>query len=218
MVSGVDAASTVHVLLADVVRLLGADTGGILVRGNEQGLELLAADSHQAAQLEMHQANSASGPCFDVVKTGKQVKALGVDDVERRWPDFGPHMVATGFHGVHGFPMSWRGRVLGGLNLFWDTATDLSEDDTRTAQAFADTCTLAIMQSGESRDSAQLNAHLRAVLSGRVAIERAKGVLAQLHNIDMASAFRRLVQISEENAQPLSVTAAEVVGSVHTPS
>lgn len=215
MVSGVDASSTVHVLLADVVRLLGADTTGILVRGPGQGLELLAADSHQATQLELHQANSDSGPCFDVVKTGNQIDAVGADEVKQRWSDFGPHMIAAGFHTVHAFPMTWRGRVLGGLNIFWAKATELTEEDARTAQAFADTCTLAIMQSGEGDDSAELNTKLRAVLSARVAIERAKGVLAQLHDIDMASAFLRLIQISEETAQPLSVAAKEVIKSVH---
>jgi GAF domain-containing protein len=217
MVDGVDAASTVHVLLADVVRLLGADTGGILVRGTGDGLELLAAHSHTATELEIHQANSASGPCFDAVKTGRHITALGLEDIARRWPDFAPSMRAAGFGGVHAIPMTWHGRALGGLNLFWRTPTDLSEDQARTAQAFADSCTLAIMQSSDGDEEAQLTSRVRAALSGRVAIERAKGVLAQLHDLDMAGAFARLIQRSEESEQPLSVTAAELLTNIQTP-
>lgn len=215
MVGGVDAASTVHVLLADVVRLLGADTGGILVRADGDRLELLAAHSHAADALEIHQANSSSGPCFDAVKTGKHITALGISDIESRWPDFAPSMEAAGFSAVHATPMTWHGRALGGVNLFFRTSTDLSEDDARVAQAFADTCTLAIMQSSEGDEDARLVAHVRAALSGRVAIERAKGVLAQLHDLDMAGAFIRLIQLSEESGQPLSTTANHLITDIH---
>ena len=217
MVGGVDAASTVHVLLADVVRLLGADTGGILVRGDGDGLELLAAHSHEATELEVHQANSASGPCFDAVKMGRHIKALGFSDIESRWPDFAPSLRAAGFGGVHAIPMTWHGRALGGLNLFWHTPTELSEDEARTAQAFADSCTLAIMQSTDGDHDAVLNARVRAALSGRVTIERAKGILAQLNDLDMAGAFARLIELSEESEQPLSITAADLVATAYTP-
>ena len=52
MVRGVDGASTVHVLLADCVELLGAATAGILVRVGDQHHELLASTSHEATALE----------------------------------------------------------------------------------------------------------------------------------------------------------------------
>ena len=214
MVGGVDAASTVHVLLADVVRLLGAATGGILVRADGDGLELLAAHSHAATELEIHQANSGSGPCFDAVKTGRHIKALGLSDIETRWPDFAPSMQAAGLGGVHAIPMTWHGRALGGLNLFWRTPTDLSGDEARTAQAFADTCTLAIMQSNDGDDDSALSSRVRAALSGRVTIERAKGILAYQRDLDMAGAFARLIQLSEESEQPLSTTAAALLTDI----
>ena len=216
MVGGVDAASTLHVLLADVVRLLGADTGGILVRGDGDGLELLVAHSHEATELEIHQANSATGPCFDAVKMGRHIKALGFGEIESRWPDFAPRMRAAGFGGVHAIPMTWHGRALGGLNLFWRTPTELSEDDAGTARAFADTCTLAIMQSSDGDDDSALSSRVRAALSGRVAIERAKGILAQLHDLDMAGAFTRLIELSEQSERPLSATAADLITSTYS--
>lgn len=216
MVEGIDATSTVHVLLADSVRLLGADAGGILVRPEQSGLELLAASSHKAAELEIHQANIAAGPCFDAVETGAHIKALGMSEIERRWPDFASSMQTASFHGVHALPMTWHRRAFGGLNLFWRTPTELSEHDARTAQALADTCTLAIMQSNDGDAGARLTAGVRAALSGRVVIERAKGVLAYLNDIDMASAFVRLVQLSEESGRSLNATATDIVSSTYT--
>src|SRR5215207_6896426 len=73
MVRGVDGASTVHVLLSDCLELLGAETAGVLVRVGEQGLEMLAATSHRAAELELYQSQIHSGPCVEVIDVGHSV-------------------------------------------------------------------------------------------------------------------------------------------------
>lgn len=210
MVHGVDSASTLHVLVADCLHLLQADSAGILVRMEADDLEPLVSSSHLATHLETFQDQVQSGPCFDAIKTGQHVEASEASEIRDRWPTFGPTMLEAGFHGVHATPMQWRGEILGGLNLFWHEPVRLTDEQRRTAQAFADVCTLTIMQTPRA-EGEELAVRLRAALDGRVVIERAKGVLGQQEGLDMAQAFERLVQLSERSGEPLAVTATALI-------
>jgi GAF domain-containing protein len=217
MIRGVDGASTVHVLLADCLRLLGADTAGVLVRVGDQDLELLAATSHQTAELELYQSQVRSGPCVETIETGRSVSAVSHSEVVDRWPDFAQAMSAAGLQAVHASPMRWHDRVLGGVNLFWQTSSTLTSEEGELAQAFADICTLALMQPPATDDANGIAERLRAALQGRVVIERAKGVLAHSHNLEMDEAFARLVQMSNETSQPLSEVAHSILSDIVTP-
>ncbi len=217
MIRGVDGASTVHVLLADCVGLLGADTAGVLVRVGDQDLELLAATSHQALELELYQVQVHAGPCVETIESGQPVSAPGDGPLGDRWPDFGRAMSAAGLQAVHASPMRWHDRVLGGLNLFWRTARTLTDEEQELAQAFADIATLALMQPPTADDPTTIGEKLRAALQGRVVIERAKGVLAHTEQLEMDEAFVRLMQISDETARPLAQVAQEVLDDIVTP-
>jgi hypothetical protein len=214
MVRGDDGASTVHVLLADCVALLGAKTAGVLVQVGEQGLEMLAATSHQAAELELYQSQVHDGPCVEAIERATGITVVGTQALEERWPSFGRAMSAAGLQTVHAEPMRWHRRVLGGVNLFWSSAHDLTDAEKGMAHAFADICTLALMQSGIHDDSAAIPEQVRVALQGRVVIERAKGVLAQLDGVEMDEAFARLVQRSRETERPLASVAQQMLDDV----
>jgi hypothetical protein len=215
MVRGVDGASTVHVLLSDCIELLGAHSAGVLVRVGEQELELLAATSHKAIELELYQSQVHSGPCVESIENGRRVAAAGSEEILAQWPDFGRAMSAAAFQTVHASPMRWHGRVLGGLNMFWQSAKDLTPEESELAQAFADVCTLALMQPSTD-DPTAVAERLRSALQGRVVIERAKGVLAQTEGVGVDEAFTRLVDQSKRTAQPLAVVAAQVISDIVT--
>jgi GAF domain-containing protein len=217
MVRGVDGASTVHVLLADCLALLRADSAGVLVRVGEQEIELLAATSHQANQLELYQSQLDSGPCVETIETGHVVHAAGASELTDRWPEFGRAMSAAGLVTIHASPMRWHERVLGGLNLFWQHERTLTAEERELAQAFADICTLALMQSPDPDDAAAVAEKLRTALQGRVLIERAKGVLSQSEQLDMAEAFTRLVQISRQTTRPLADVAQSLLEDIVAP-
>lgn len=217
MIQGVDGASTVHVLLADCLTLLGADTAGVLVKVADQGLELLAASSHKAHEAhELYQSQVGDGPCVETIETGQTVTAVGDSELERRWPDFGRAMSAADLHTVHAAPMRWHDRVLGGLNLFWSASKTLTHEERGLAQAFADISTLALMQSSTADDPTAVAERLRAALQGRVVIERAKGALAHTDHLEMDEAFERLMQVSEQTARPLADVAQSILDEVIT--
>lgn len=217
MVRGDDAASTVHVLLSDCVDLIGADIAGVLVRLGEREIELLAATSHEALELELYQSQLHSGPCVETIESGEAIEAAGEDELLHHWPEFGRAMYDAGFLAVHASPMRWHGRVLGGVNLFWRTEAALTSEEGELAQAFADICTLALMQPPSMDDPAAVAERLRLALQGRVAIERAKGVLAQTEGIDMAGSFARLVEISKQTKRPISQVAHTILSDIVTP-
>jgi hypothetical protein len=213
MIQGVDGASTVHVLLADCLGLLGADSAGVLVRV-DRGLELMAATSHKVTELELYQVQIHDGPCVETIERGKSVAVTGEFELSDRWPEFGRAMAAAGFTTVLASPMRWHERVLGGLNLFWRTSKVLGQDELDLAQAFADISTVALMQSPTDDDPDAVAHRLRVALQGRVVIERAKGVLAQTDDLAMDEAFARLVQVSDETARPLSQVAQGVLDEI----
>ena len=213
MIQGVDGSSTVHVLLADCLGLLGADAAGVLVRV-DRGLELLAATSHRAIELELHQAQVLEGPCVEVIDSGASIGATGEAELSGRWPDFARAMATAGFETVLATPMRWHDRPLGGLNVFWNGSRSLTQDERDLAQAFADIATLALMQSSATDDPAEVAQRLHAALRGRVVIERAKGVLAQTDGLEMDEAFVRLVEVSELTARPLAQVAQGILDDI----
>jgi GAF domain-containing protein len=214
MVRGVDGASTVHVLLADCVELLGAATAGILVRVGDQHHELLASTSHEATALELYQSQVGAGPCVDAITLGHSVRVSGDADLVERWPGFGRAMSSAGLSTAHAEPMRWRDRVLGGVNLFWTGTKELTRAEEDLASAFSDICTLALMQVPASSDPATVTEQVRAALHGRVVIERAKGVLAQTEGLEMGRSFDRLVEMSRERDLPLTAVAQQVLDDV----
>ena len=215
MIQGIDGASTVHVLLADCLGLLGADTAGVLVRV-DRGLELLAATSHAATELELYQVQVHDGPCVESIKTGKTIFAAGAADLADKWPDFGRAMSHAGLETVLASPMRWHERAFGGLNVFWAGSHTPTQEERDLAQAFADIATLALMQSPGAAHPETVAQRLRIALQGRVTIERAKGVLAQVDDLGMDEAFARLIQVSEAAEQPLSRVAQDILDTVIT--
>ena len=96
MIRGVDGASTVYALLADCLGLLGADPGGVLVRVGEQQVDLLAAASHKAEELELYQSQLHVGPCIEAIETGQRVGVAKAAELVDRWPELGGAMVQAG--------------------------------------------------------------------------------------------------------------------------
>ncbi|GEK23450.1 ANTAR domain-containing protein [Cellulomonas xylanilytica] len=205
-------------VLAEIVHecasLLPADAAALLVDNGGHGLEPLSATSHRASELEVYQAQQDTGPCVDAVRTGETVVAVGAAEIIARWPDVGRAIVDAGFASVHAFPMSWHGHTLGGLNVFSEQAVLLAESSLLLGQNLADVATLTLAQPQLLRED-ELAGRIRSALEGRVAIEQAKGVIAEREGVDMATAYDRLLQRVLDTGSTLGATARRVVGEAH---
>lgn len=194
-------------LLTGVTAALPARAAAILVEADGT-LEVLAATSHRAVDLEQFQAQVDQGPCLDALRTGTEVHAVGTPILTDRWPIAGPVIVAAGYQSVQAVPLRWQGRVFGALIVFREEATgfDDQQDDCR---ALADAVTLLIV-SVHSGDE-QVADGLRTALAARAVVEQAKGALAHARSLGMAAAYDALLALAEEEDVTLGVVARRVL-------
>ncbi len=95
------------------------------------------------------------------------------------------------------------------------TQAPISEADVMVARAFADLATLSIVQQRASAEAQRVNEQLSAALTSRVAIEQAKGVVAERAGVDLAEAFSRLrTYARDRNLRLTDVAQAAVAGTL----
>ena len=197
--------------LADrCIDLLDVGAAGILLSDQQGVLQVVAASSEQARLLELFQLQNHEGPCLDCFASGR---AVVNDDLEAntRWPSFAAEALAVGFRSVQALPLRLRDHTIGALNIFVDDRIILTETDLLIAQAMADAATIAILQDQAARESQAVTSHLQAALDSRIAIEQAKGVLAERAGLDMDEAFARLRRFARSHHRRLSTLSSQLV-------
>ncbi len=187
----------------------GADAGGVLVRSANSHLDVLAATTHRAADLEAYQATAEDGPCVESMRAGELVSIDTPGDANARWPGFGDRMRTAGYERAYAVPMRWQGISIGGLNLFWKHAGSEPVDGV-LLQTFADILTLAALHV-RPMSSDDAFRRLQEALEARGGVEQAKGVLAWQHDLDMVEAYVALLSIAEKRDLTLGEAADAVV-------
>lgn len=192
LVEDFDLVDVLDELARDCVRLLGVTAAGLLLAGPTGELHVMAASSEQTRLLELFQLQREQGPCLDSYHSGEPVSATDLTLQSRRWPLFAEAALQTGYRSVHALPLRLRQRILGALNLFSDKPGALDEPAARLGQALADMATITILHERALRESELVAAQLQKALVSRVAIEQAKGVLAERGDLTMDDAFQSL--------------------------
>jgi hypothetical protein len=214
MVSEHNVTDVLAQLLTDCAELVSADAVAILVADGSDELSLLSSSSHRASALELLQIQSHVGPCVDTIRSGAPVTATGALELGHRWGDVGTAIAESGLVRVDAFPMRWRGRVLGGLNIFRQSPDDVDDEITTLSQAFADVATLVVVQSTEI-PSDQIAARVHDAIMARAQVEQAKGVLSYVLGIEMAEGYDELRRLAADRGRSLSETAIDVVREQH---
>lgn len=192
------------------VELFDAGAAGILLGDQRGTLQVVAASTEQARLLELFQLQNDEGPCLECFSTGARVLS-GDLELDEKWPLFGGEALALGFHSVKAFPLRLRTQVIGTLNIFMAETIEISAEDLELCQALADVATIAILQNQAAKEAQNINGQLQRALDSRIAIEQAKGVLAERVQVDMTEAFALLRRYARENNRPLSQVAVAVV-------
>ena len=203
-------------MLADrCVELVDADAAGILLADPKGRLRVMAASSEQARLLELFQLQNDEGPCLEAFATGHAVVDTDLRSAVDRWPHFAVEAIAAGFESVYALPLRLRSVVIGALNLFSEESRLMPEADVRLAQALGDVASIAILQDQGIRESRIRAGELQYALDSRVAIEQAKGMLAERLRIDMDEAFDRLRRHARStNRQLTSVALGMIAGTI----
>ena len=210
LVDHFDVVELLALLVERSVELLDASAAGLLVGDNNGQLRLMAATSEALELVELFQVQNDEGPCRDCYRGGEPVMAEDLDEAAGRWPRFVPVARQQGLRAVHALPLRLRGQRLGALGLFRAERGDLGGADVAVAQALADVATIALLQHQAASDSRQLADQLQLALNSRIAIEQAKGVLAERAGIPMDEAFVRLRRYARDRRRLLAEVAEEV--------
>ncbi|MCW2573275.1 MAG: hypothetical protein QOF18_1980 [Frankiaceae bacterium] len=211
LVDDYDVVELLDRLVGATVRLLGVTAAGLLLSDQKGNLAVVASSSEETHTLEMFQLQTDEGPCLDCVRTARPVTSIDLEADAERWPRFVPAALAAGFRSVVAVPLRLRDQTIGGLNLFHARSEPLTEGDQRLAQALADVATIGILQQRTAHRSSMLAEQLQHALNSRIAIEQAKGVLAERKSVNMDAAFDTLRSYSRNNNLKLSDVALAVV-------
>ncbi len=201
-------------LVADrCVEVLDIAAAGLMLVAPEGDLRVVAFSSEAVRVVELFELQAEEGPCLDSYRSGLPIVNQDLAKVDGRWPNFTPVALDAGFRSVHAMPMRLRGAVIGALNLFRADVGDLGEFDLIAAQALADVATIAILHHRAASEAQLVNEQLTLALNSRIAIEQAKGILAERSGLDMDHAFARLRKYARDhNLRLVDVAHAVVEG------
>jgi transcriptional regulator with GAF, ATPase, and Fis domain len=213
LVGGFDLMEFLHLLTERCVELLEVDAAGLLLADGTGALQLVAASTEQARLVELFQIQNDEGPCLDSYRSELPVvvKDIGASDAAHRWPRFAATASGMGFANVHAVPMRLRAQTIGTLNLFGSAPTGLDAAVARAAKALVDVATIGILQERAAREQGLVAGQLQVALNSRVAIEQAKGILAERLQITPDQAFILLRKYSRDNNRPLTRLAGDVI-------
>lgn len=200
-------------LVDGCVEVLGVWAAGLLVADPGSTPKVLAASTHQAELLELVQVRSGQGPCLEAISAGALVLVEDLAARQDEWPEWVAGARALGIRHAYGIPLQGGGETFGALNLFRTDAGPLSREDLVLARALADVATAGILQNRALDQATTLSTQLQRALESRVAIEQAKGVLAERAGISVAEAFVRLRQEARSSSRPLSAVAQDLLGT-----
>jgi len=205
-----DIIDLLHTLLHECTQILDVQAGGIMLADGSGDLQLMASTSESADFVEIMQLNAGSGPCVDCFALGTAVSVADIESSGARWPAFRSAARQHGFVSVYAVPMRLRGRVLGTMNLFGTSAGALGAEDAAVAQALADVATIGILQERSIRETIIVADQLQRVLSSRILVEQAKGVLSATGGIDVEAAFLLIREYARANNLTLRAVAEGV--------
>ncbi len=193
------------------IALLDVHAAGILLADADGNLRVMAASSEQVRLLELFQLQNDEGPCLEAFSSGHLVIETDLHEALERWPRFTPYAVGAGFDSVYAVPLRLRSQVIGALNLFRTTVEPMSAADLSLAQALGDVASIAILQNQAAREGRVLAGQLQHALDSRVAIEQAKGMIAERAQVDMEQAFELLRRHARAGNRLLTDLAKELV-------
>ena len=216
LVDDFDVIDFLHMLTTRATELLDVAEAGLLLADPTGTLQLMASSSEQARALELYQLQNEEGPCLDCYRSGEPVISEDLERERERWPRFAEEARKDGFASVHAVPLRLREKVIGALGLFGAHPGRLGEADLTAAQGMGHIATISLLNQRALGEAHTITQQLQGALESRVAIEQAKGVLAERCGMNIDEAFHRLRQHARNTNQRLSDVAQEVVkGNLH---
>ncbi len=198
-------------MLADrCVELLRDAEVGLVLLG-PRGLQVMASSTERMRVTELLEVQFEEGPCFECARTGLAVLNQQLASAADRWPRFTPMARESGFQTVHAMPLRLRDEVIGAMNVFDTSLHEMSPTESNLLRAFADAATIGILQERTVKQKSDLSIQLQAALNSRIAVEQAKGIVAERLKVDMDAAFGMIRTYARNHGTLLSAVADALV-------
>ena len=171
----------------------GVSTSALLLADSRGTLDVVAASSGLARELQEFGTRHGEGPAQDSYDNGSRIDCADLVEADARWPRYAPIARRRGVLAEHAFPLPLPGRTIGAMTLSLSAAGGLPNESLNTVQALANTAALGV-ESHRATQNEVLVDQLQTALDSRVLIEQAKGLLAERLNIAPSDAFQVLRQ------------------------
>ncbi|MGI8516929.1 MAG: ANTAR domain-containing protein [Acidimicrobiia bacterium] len=220
LVKEFDVAELLYRLVDISAEIFAADQAGLVIADAGGQLHVVAATSEATHLIEVLQIQNGEGPCLDAYELGQQVVISDIADAQAqdRWPTLSSAIQELGFRAVTALPLRLRTETLGSMNLFRVSPGEMPSEDLASAQALADVATIGILQERAVRDARMVIDQLQTALNSRIAIEQAKGFVAQQVGISINEAFNRIRKYARDHNLGLTETARRIVNRTLDPS
>ena len=192
-------------------------TRGVVALLDDAGthMKLVAASGYEPGYLERWQRFPVTTdvPLTEAVRTGQHVVVASVEEFLRRYPDV--MLPDQRPHALVAVPLRFESRTVGAWGIRLDTSPDPQVDDVANA-AIASRYLSEIASAGITRASTaellqQRIGQLQHALTSRIAIEQAKGVLAERHGITPDRAFDALRRNARNSGRRIHEVADSVL-------
>ena len=192
---GVDAADR---LCHACVLLFDIDAAAISLVFDGAATGTLGSSGDAARRYDELQFTLGEGPCLESVANRTPVLVIDLaDPADRRWPAFGPALLAQHIRGVYAMPVVVAGEYVGALDLFRRQPGELAADHLAGAAVAAELAGVPLLD--------LLDADLQAAVAdprsdawtelnalSRAEVSQATGMLVAQLEIDPAEALVRL--------------------------
>jgi transcriptional regulator with GAF, ATPase, and Fis domain len=211
LVAEFDVVDFLTLLTTRCVDLFDVSVAALLLADSPRGLRLVASSNHAPDVIQLLEVQHDEGPAIDCYRSGTAVSSEDLAAATEHWPRFAPQALGAGWASVYALPMHLRAEVIGTLNLLRSAPGALPDADQVAAQALADVATIGILQHRAAEEHRLVADQLQYALDSRVAIEQAKGVLAEHAGLDMAGAFDAIRAYSRNHNERLAEVAEGIV-------
>ncbi|WP_197677143.1 GAF and ANTAR domain-containing protein [Friedmanniella luteola] len=187
----------------------GAEGAGLtLLEGGRTAMVVVTAPF--VREVDDVQYGIGEGPCITAAAEARTVVAgsLGSD---LRWRRFGREVVRLGVHSVVSLPLVTPGGVLGAMNVYAHSEGVFDQRAAELGELFAAPAAVAVQNAHVLAQARRLVAQLQAALDGRVAVERAVGIVMSRGGVSEGRALERLRALSQHEGTDLVTVALSVV-------
>jgi ANTAR domain len=173
------------------------------------------ASSDFVRDLDTTQYEANDGPSVVATMTGEEVN-LGLEQVLSTWGTLGEVMERRDLGGVMSRPLLTRGRALGSLNVYMDTAGPAEEPLVGLVRGFARQASSLLGRAVELESRRRRGVPLAEALEVRDIVGQATGILMVEGSCTAADALENLTSASQRANRPLRDVAGRLVKAVET--